>query len=244
MLPRYQLLAAAIIALACAARAQQPASVSDQDVDRQASMIDAKLANRLERIQNNLTALESFQQDAVKERSDFERYMAQERTAFLTYLKSVHDTDRPKALEQFNDKQDKEREQFDDRQLLNQKKWFHQKIQQAWRSDSLELESSISPQEAAKQSAAAQTPDAEHAVKPSAELPPPSMGATDAAAPAPAPATKPRIHKKTKTKLKKKTASPAPAAAPTAAAPSAAPAAAPADAAPSPDAPAPPPPGN
>src|SRR5437868_5005557 len=107
----------AVMALTLAASGlAHAAGLADPDLPQKKAAVDGKLANRIERIKKEVEKRDAFQAGLAKERQDFERHMAEEHRAFMSYLLSVMEPDRAKALGQFEDKQDNERYAFDKRQ--------------------------------------------------------------------------------------------------------------------------------
>ena len=122
---------------ASAKKGDRSSEFADEVLDLNRERIDGQLAARKSAILANGAALESFHRKTAQERIDAEQRMAEERKAFLLYLKSVPWADRRESLKNFEERQESQRKDFDKRQLAASKKWFGDALSDKWKSEPL-----------------------------------------------------------------------------------------------------------
>lgn len=145
---------------AAKAAAAEGSDLDDAALDRGRVLVDRQLASRKTWLAAQTQRLEGYHRAMEKDSVDAERQMADERKAFLLYLKSVPQEDRSQAMKAFEERQEGKRKDLDKRHLSQYKAWFDESIASNWRSQPLASESVEMP-EAAPVAAAAPAPAAE-----------------------------------------------------------------------------------
>lgn len=134
--------------------------LSDEQLDSARSVVDRQLEARKASLQAHRVALDAFLRQAERDRAEAERVMAEERKAFLLYLKAVPGADRADAMKKFEERQEGKRKELDKAQLAMHKKWFGEAVEDQWKSQPLAAEPiSISQAASVAESAPASAPE-------------------------------------------------------------------------------------
>ncbi|HAM34717.1 MAG TPA: hypothetical protein DEB40_12605 [Elusimicrobia bacterium] len=115
-------------------------SYADEDLDSSRSLVDSRLAGRLQNIEKAGASLQEFQAQMKKEQAEFERRAAEEEKAFLLYMKSANPDDRAMVFREFLERQAKKRLAFDKDAFSKQKAWFDENIAATWKTASIDSE--------------------------------------------------------------------------------------------------------
>ena len=151
------------------------ASASEFDeagLERARAMVDKQLLARKAQLAGSTQRRNAYHMAMEKDSMDAERQMAEERKAFLLYLKSVPQEDRGSAMKNFDARQDAKRRDLDKRHLSQYKAWFDESIASSWRSQPLSAERVAVPETPVLASADAPAADvaAAEAPKPAARV--------------------------------------------------------------------------
>lgn len=155
---------------------QGSGDLNDAELDRARAHVDRQLAARKARLNQRTARLASYHIAMERDSGEAERQMAEERKAFLLYLKSVPQEDRAGALRAFEDRLDGKRKELDKRHLSQYKAWYQENIADDWRSEPLIAEKVSAPAPVAV-AAAEEAPAEEMADAPAAAT---SVAATPA----------------------------------------------------------------
>ena len=158
---------------AAKAAASEGSDLDDAALDRGRALVDRQLASRKSWLAAQTQRLEGYHRAMEKDSVDAERQMAEERKAFLLYLKSVPQEDRSEAMKHFEERQESKRKELDKRHLSQYKAWFDESIESSWRTQPLAAENVAMPEapiaaaapEAPAPEVAEAAPAAAHAAK-------------------------------------------------------------------------------
>lgn len=114
--------------------------LGDADLDRGRALVDLQLIARKAELAAQTERLDGYHKAMEKDSVDAERQMAEERKAFLLYLKSVPQEDRADAMKHFEERQADKRKELDKRHLAQYKAWFDENIKDNWRTQPLAAE--------------------------------------------------------------------------------------------------------
>jgi hypothetical protein len=131
---------------AAKAAASEGSDLDDAALDRGRALVDRQLASRKASLAAQTQRLEGYHLAMEKDSVDAERQMADERKAFLLYLKSVPQEDRAEAMKRFEERQEGKRKELDKRHLSQYKAWFDENIESNWRTQALAAESVALPE--------------------------------------------------------------------------------------------------
>jgi hypothetical protein len=123
-----------------AAPAAAANELSDAALDRERTLTDRRLGARKARLDQKSDALSHYHVAMAQDSYEAERQMAEERKAFLLYLKSVPQEERAESLKAFEARLDGKRRELDRRHLSQYKAWFDENVADDWRSQPLSAE--------------------------------------------------------------------------------------------------------
>jgi hypothetical protein len=132
--------------------------LADTELDRSRGVIDRQFSARKTRLNQRTAKLAGYHIAMEKDSIEAERQMAEERKAFLLYLKSVPQEDRANAMANFEDRQEKKRADLDKRHLSQYKAWYEEHIHDTWRTKALAVEKVAAEPVAAAPAAAPAAP--------------------------------------------------------------------------------------
>lgn len=154
---------AAVKVKAKAAASNAGSELDDAALDQSRALVDRQLIARKSALAGNTQRLSAYHMAMEKDSMDTERQLADERKAYLLYLKSVPQEDRADAMKTFEARQEAKRKDLDKRHLSQYKAWFDESISSNWRSQPLAYERVTMPEAAAAPVAAAPAAAAETA---------------------------------------------------------------------------------